>query len=67
MVSVVDHGYEPFSDVMVSVVDHGYEPFSDVMVSVVDHGYEPWSVQTKVCNIGIYYFSTMHAALRNKS
>ena len=52
---------------MVSVVDHGYEPFSDVMVSVVDHGYEPWSVQTKVCNIGIYYFSTMHAALRNKS
>jgi hypothetical protein len=35
--------------------------------SVVDHGLEPRSGQTKDYKIGIYCFSTKHAALRRKS
>ena len=35
--------------------------------SVVDHGLEPRSGQTKNYKIGIYCFSTKHAALRRKS
>jgi hypothetical protein len=35
--------------------------------SVVDHGLEPRSGQTKDYKIGIYGFSTKHAALRRKS
>jgi hypothetical protein len=35
--------------------------------SLVDHGFEPQSDQTKEYKIGIYCFSTKHAALRRKS
>ena len=38
-----------------------------VLVSnVVDRGYEPWSGQTKHYKIGIFCFSTKHAALSSK-
>jgi hypothetical protein len=44
---------------------------SGVMVRVfasssVDRGFEPWSGQTKHYKIGIFCFSTKHAALRSK-
>jgi hypothetical protein len=37
-----------------------------VASSMVDHGFEPLLGQTKDYDIGICYFSAMHAALRSK-
>jgi hypothetical protein len=71
----VDRGF--MGGVMVSVlasctyVDRGF--IGGVMVSVlasctyVDRGFMPQSGQTKDSKLGIYYFSTKHAALRRKS
>jgi len=38
-----------------------------VLASTVDCGFKPRSGQTKDYEIGIYYFSAKHAALRRKS
>jgi len=35
-------------------------------LSVIDRGFELQSGQSKVYEIGIYYFSAKHAALRRK-
>ena len=48
-----------------------YNRIGGVMVSVfassaIDRGFEPLSGQTKNYEIGIYCFSTKHAALRRK-
>ena len=40
---------------------------SMLVSSAVDHEFEPLSGQTKDYEIGIFYFSAKHAALRRKS
>ena len=40
---------------------------SVLTLSVVDRGFEPRSGQTKDSKVGIYCFSTKHAALMRKS